>query len=356
MNNIFYTLILCLCFVGLQAQDIRFSFEIDNTTPDNARAVDIYAESIGADENMTTYQSIFYYNSAESTYTSFDTSPAAALGWNVAGGDTQNNSAGTNPGVTIVHDMKLTVGLIDNDIQGSTFTATKVKIGTLIFDNTPGNATAGSDLFMSNVTLDPGLNYSGNDFTAHDVAIEGAQSQNLPLKLTSFEVEKVREGAGLTWSTEIEENFSHFELQRSMDGVNFRPFADVQGQGFNAGVNKYSAIDANIPFVGNSEETVFYRLKMIDLDGKYEFSEIRSVMFDERASDVTVFPNPTADFIAVKADSPISNVTIYNIDGRVVLNQKVGGQIDLSSYDSGMYKVIVTSEAGTVTKTVIKVD
>lgn len=199
----------------------------------------------------------------------------------------------------------------------------------------------------------PFLNVNGADFTPSTTG--GAA---LPLDLITFNVTKHDALSSLlTWTTEMEQDFSHFNVQRSLDGTNWRPIADVKGSRINTvQINSYELIDNEIPFLTSEETTVYYRLKMIDLNGKFEYSDIKSIDFENRNDIVNVYPNPTVDFINVTADTEVNDVIIYNIDGKIVLQQKYSGKIDISSYDAGLYKVIIKTQSGSTTKTIVKLD
>lgn len=67
---------------------------------------------------------------------------------------------------------------------------------------------------------------------------------------------------------------------------------------------------------------------------------------DVSTVDVSVYPNPTADFVNIKSDKKVRNVIIYSLDGRR-LNEIKGSKVDLSSYPSGAYLLDITLEDGT---------
>lgn len=62
--------------------------------------------------------------------------------------------------------------------------------------------------------------------------------------------------------------------------------------------------------------------------------------------DVSVYPNPTADFVNIKSDKKVRNVIIYSLDGRR-LNETKDSKIDFSAYPSGNYLLDITLEGGT---------
>lgn len=100
--------------------------------------------------------------------------------------------------------------------------------------------------------------------------------------------------AKLTWATAKEANNSHFEIERSVDGVNdFSVIGEVQGMGWKDTVTDYAFEDKSLPLTGGN---IFYRLKQVDFDGKNTYSKV----FSLKVSNVQfkkgvwrAYPNPT---------------------------------------------------------------
>jgi hypothetical protein len=108
----------------------------------------------------------------------------------------------------------------------------------------------------------------------------------LPLDLQSFEREIKEKTVLLTWTSTNEDNFSHYELERSKDGVVFSPIALVFGK--DQTHNEYAYSDGS-PFLGMN----YYRLKMIDNDGQFKYSKILTARFSEISKgDIVIAPNP----------------------------------------------------------------
>ena len=100
--------------------------------------------------------------------------------------------------------------------------------------------------------------------------LASASSRNpLPLTLTSFEALMVPVGVALSWKTDSEFNADKFVVQRSDASLRFLDIATVPAIGESKSVNQYSATD-RLPFDGNN----YYRLKMVDLDGTFSYSNI----------------------------------------------------------------------------------
>ncbi|WP_207493799.1 PKD domain-containing protein [Aridibaculum aurantiacum] len=109
-----------------------------------------------------------------------------------------------------------------------------------------------------------------NSDSSSTIAIQNS----LPVKLTSFDVIKANGAARVVWTTASEVGFSHFEIERSLDGRNFAVIGNVQARGSSSNGSGYEFGDNNI-----KASTLFYRLKMIDKDVTFSYSDIVVVRF-----------------------------------------------------------------------------
>lgn len=111
----------------------------------------------------------------------------------------------------------------------------------------------------------------------------------LPVELTSFTASLEKEGVQLVWTTASELNNHGFEIQRSTNKSDFTTIGFVKGHGSTTQVQNYSYIDRN-----TFEGKYFYRLKQIDFNGQYNFSDVVEV--DVRSIDNFAleqnYPNP----------------------------------------------------------------
>jgi hypothetical protein len=93
----------------------------------------------------------------------------------------------------------------------------------------------------------------------------------LPVTLQSFHVEKNRKTALLSWASATEENFSHYEIEHSADGISFNKIGQVLSTGYNS---NYSYTDDD---AFNESSIAYYRLKMVDEDDSFSYSQIETV-------------------------------------------------------------------------------
>lgn len=175
------------------------------------------------------------------------------------------------------------------------------------------------------------------------------QSASLPVKLTSFTAARDAKGVSLSWKTSAEENSSYFDIERSVDGKNFSSIGTVTAAGNTSTDQSYSFSDA-APADGEN----YYRLKIVDIDAKSEYSPIRSVGFSATALNVVVGPNPATSFVNIKVSAPGNEpyrLRLINRSGQVVFDQKYAAassrvQVTVSNYADGTYFVEVSNNAG----------
>jgi hypothetical protein len=140
-------------------------------------------------------------------------------------------------------------------------------------------------------------------------------SSTLPIKLKSYDARKVLSTALLEWSTDFEENNSHFSIERSVNGRDFKQIAKINSKGNTSAGHQYSYTDVN-PLNGKN----YYRLVQYDLDGKSVYYGIKLVNF-ELASQIKIMPNPIADNFSISIQSLQTSdvqITVFDMHGRKV--------------------------------------
>lgn len=144
----------------------------------------------------------------------------------------------------------------------------------------------------------------------------------LPVHLLSFTGSLRNNIATLNWDAENEINFSHYEIERSVDGRTFAGIANQSGTG--TGRKSYQFND---DLSAVSSNVVYYRLKNVDADGAYSYSKVVMLRKDQKAfTGVAINPNPVVNATAtVRFNSTVkANVSLRVIDGngKVVLQQQ----------------------------------
>lgn len=167
----------------------------------------------------------------------------------------------------------------------------------------------------------------------------------LPLRMLLFDATVNNTDVTLQWNTDNEINTSHFNVEISADGITFKKLAAVKAAN-TPGNNQYRYVHAGV-----TDLIVFYRLKQVDLDGKFEYSKIEKVTLSKTVQSI-VYPNPAADFIRLKNIAPasVAQVQFINTDGRLVMKTTANSlmQFNTSHLKTGYYLVKIIMNDNTV--------
>ncbi|MCW8813994.1 MAG: T9SS type A sorting domain-containing protein, partial [Chlorobium sp.] len=171
----------------------------------------------------------------------------------------------------------------------------------------------------------------------------------IPVELSSFTAETEVNKVLLKWSTATETNNLGFEVERKLKNQEWVRIAFVEGNGTTTEINNYSYVDdySLLPYEG----TVLYRLKQIDFDGSFEYSNQVAANLSFIPSEYYVsqnYPNPFNPSTTIKFSIPEESqvkLNIYNSIGEVVETLVNGlhqpGSYEVSwnakNYPSGIY-------------------
>ncbi len=181
--------------------------------------------------------------------------------------------------------------------------------------------------------------------TNSDAAINKYNTTILPVELTSFTASASSSSVILRWKTATEINNRIFEIERKSDNSNFVTIGFVNGQGTTTQAHDYSFLDNDV-----KSGVYTYRLKQIDFDGRYSYSQevkveaISPVKFNLAQNYPNPFNPSTTISYALAQDGNV-RLTIYNTLGQEIttlVNEfKQSGiyqiSFDASSLSSGVY-------------------
>jgi hypothetical protein len=194
-----------------------------------------------------------------------------------------------------------------------------------------------------------------NSFSRFTLASKIPGWNSLPVEMLYFKAGPVGNNVALDWATATETNNDHYNIERSKDGANFEFVSSVKayGNGNSVVTQQYHSIDTN-PYGGTS----YYRLKQVDKNGAYKYSNISAVNFTKK-SYVDVYPNPAYSSLVIEASNDYLNasVKITNALGEEVINTTLNSYsnvLDVSVLQSGFYYVLIDNGNG-VSKTKITV-
>ncbi len=175
----------------------------------------------------------------------------------------------------------------------------------------------------------------------------------LPVTFGLFTVQKIDKTVKLHWTTEQEINSSHFIIERSADGRIWKNIATITAAGNSNNHLSYTAYD-NFPLNG----TGYYRIKQVDLDGRFQVSVVRNVRFD-LGYTITVAPNPAKYLVTISLDkmnSTNSLVQFFDAAGNMVFSEKTNQyliNINTSRFTRGLYFIKITNAGETATQKII---
>lgn len=218
------------------------------------------------------------------------------------------------------------LSLFPDDVTGSTNLLTLANAPT----NTPESASGGGGLDMM---------AGGGYFVETSV---------LPVINLQFKAQLQQQAVRLKWQTEREINNAYYEVQRSGPSENWKVIGRVNA-GKDAHANYYSFTDV-APLSGKN----IYRLKQVNRDGTYTFSENISVTQAARLP-VRVYPNPVKDILHLEfANGALTNncqVAIFSAEGKKVSGfehpgQQAGYKLNTASLQNGVYTICINTISG----------
>ncbi len=231
-----------------------------------------------------------------------------------------------------------------------------IKTSGAISSATPANPGAAGNIEMvpavhgmlgSDYTLSHTFNDGFSGFGA------GIVTSTLPVELLSFEGKRQNSGVLLTWKTVNEVNTSHYEVQRSSNARDYEAIGNIKSFGLTGNGNNYSIIDNKAGSIN------YYRLKIIDNDGKYNYSKIISVAIPGLQQKIYVLNNPFVNAIRLRfANQPKDKVSLRLFDqaGKLLIAKEfkdVGNSLELKIPSTYISKGVYLLEAKTDGRTFI---
>jgi len=215
--------------------------------------------------------------------------------------------------------------------------------------------TDNDGIFSDETAISGATNIGGNNYQFSGISaitnnlrftigtINSSQTP-LPIDLISFNA-KLSENRTieLNWQTASESNNDFFTVERSANGIHWEKVKQIQGAGNSSSFKSYQAVDFD-PYIGLS----YYRLKQTDFDGKFEYSQIKSVTVEKlNSTQVEIYPNPATNQILISGQpSELKDILFLTVLGQnvtaLITSEKVDESqlmIDISKLNSGVYFV-----------------
>ncbi len=195
---------------------------------------------------------------------------------------------------------------------------------------------------FNNCNTSTGILYSGFVNTAGGLL--------LPVELTSFKATPRTNTVTVNWSTASETNNDYFEVEKSIDSQNWSSLGKINGRGTTIEQNQYTFVDES-PSPGNN----YYRLKQVDFDGAFEYSNIAMATINKRKT--TFYPNPVENQLFIKSENLNDGdvLEIYSMQGVLMSSFLISDNtittINCENFNTGIYLLEIRNESGTMKKT-----
>lgn len=146
----------------------------------------------------------------------------------------------------------------------------------------------------------------------YTIPVTGPSAGTLPVTILNFAGNLDKKLVQLNWQTSQEINSSYIEIQKSIDGKTFESFASITAKGNSATTSTYQIKDDLFFYLGSN---IFYRLKMVDMDGKFKFSSVLMIKLDasNSKSNVKLWPVPFNDELNMEYNSEMNDQISFSI-------------------------------------------
>lgn len=185
-------------------------------------------------------------------------------------------------------------------------------------------------------------------YSARSFSIAGV----LPVEITDFSAKKVNETAQIKWNTQSENNSARFVIEKNTGTGSFIAIDSITAAGNSATTRSYSYTDKQ-PGSG----TIYYRLRTVDLDGRYAYSTTATIRTDATAA-FSIQPNPAFQSgqatIHFTTATGRESIAVYNLAGTLLSHQTISkgtqqATIELQRLGKGIFYVVL--QTGTDKKT-----
>lgn len=179
------------------------------------------------------------------------------------------------------------------------------------------------------------------------IAVQTACNALLPIALSSFTVQNKASNNQLHWQTSSEINNHYFDIEHSLDGTDFYSIGRKEGAG-----NSNTKLDYHFVHQNVKSRMHYYRLKQVDYDGQYSYSDIKSVLVKEESNDITIYPNPASSEVTIYSTQP-TELQVLDVYGRLLKSQNISegsNTINLAGIPTGMLFFIVGNQRFKVVK------
>lgn len=234
-----------------------------------------------------------------------------------------------------------------------------VRKGSYYLQYTIGNTYIFTSPYQGPVLIDSDVNgYFGEgttplfDLTSCSVLSgidAGVSLKPLPLTWLSVFAENTTKGVNkILWEVAKEVNVSHYQVQKSMDGLSWTDISKVSAKGNVTDITEYNYWDEQA-----DEQNIYYRIQSNDFDGAISYSEIVHVRSKNQKNHITTTPNPANNIVQIQivgvSEDELVAITLISQMGQKVMEIPYAASVSsvsLENIPDGIYYIHVKSESG----------
>lgn len=343
--------------IGINSTDINFGIQQPPVADLKAYVVPNVAFSSTPPASypaLSGYQSISASSSSLTGYltggslSGSDPEDCASAGTCNTGTGTTFNIEMINGSTELYYDFGS--GPVYIDVTGGPVNISDFDVTKLVIYGITGSGTSSAPI---------GFSYSMTDRAGATSATATYSIQTespMPVTLISFNIGQEGGIANLQWATSSEENSKGFEIERSENASVWTQIGFMPSLSSEAGSS--SRLDYHFADPAPQRPKSYYRLKMVDVDGKYTYSQIRVVTF-ENSTMMYPYPNPAADELTIEGLNGSEEIKILDILGRTLIECRNDGKnkktLNIRSLPDGAYLIKMQMPDGSsVSQKVIK--
>lgn len=224
--------------------------------------------------------------------------------------------------------------------------------------------TDGDNDFSNATVIDPASVNTGTSVVTFDVPITtalnaaqvsfAASAAALPVKLKSFAYNTRGCNATLKWTSLSEENLKGYVIEENINNAGWNKIKEIAAAANNLSTEKNYSTEVTLQPGKNN----FYRLKMIDINGTYNYSAILRIRCEGGRPEILLMPNPASSRITVSGIEPGDVIRIYSIKGAFIKTVTTAGNVEelnISPLPAGSYSAeVIRNEKRVFSKVFIK--
>ena len=226
----------------------------------------------------------------------------------------------------------------------------------LALNGANGIITNGTTGIKFRIYFSCGSSSAGRFALLQNVIIKGVISVVNPVELTSFKGTKTNKAVLLNWNTVNEVNADYFNIERSINDIDFTNLGSITAYS-TPGTHSYQFTDNMLPVCNK----VYYRLRLVDVNGKFTYSNVIQEIISTSEISLQAYPNPVIASLKLEHGpaSSGSEFKILNTMGKIVLNYKpipgsTSSIISTEALMSGNYFIVYINGMETYSLSFIK--